>query len=111
MDDVTNTMNTAAAAEPQQPAVRVRVVDATTRKTMTDEAEVVFVPCADSEPIKLKNAALSSRNLDHVDTIRVDQMNAFELLNHRYLLVDKASLQSFLDQATATGGSDDKEAA
>ena len=58
-----------------------------------------------------KNAALSSRNLDHVDTIRVDQMNAFELLNHRYLLVDKASLQSFLDQATATGGSDDKEAA
>ncbi len=59
-----------------------------------------------------KNAALSSRNLDHVDTIRVDQMNAFELLNHRYLLVDKAGLQSFLDQAMAVaGGSDDKEAA
>ena len=37
----------------------MRVVDATTRKTMTDEAEVVFVPCADSEPIKSKNAALS----------------------------------------------------
>ena len=58
MDDVTNTMNTAAAAEPQQPAVRVRVVDATTRKTMNDISEVVFVPCADSEPIKIKNKAL-----------------------------------------------------
>ena len=57
MDDVTNTLDAAATAEPQ-PAVRVRVVDATTRKTMTDEAEVVFVPCADSEPIKIKNKAL-----------------------------------------------------
>ena len=58
MDDVTNTISMDKAAEPQQPTVRVRVVDATTRKTMTDEAEVVFVPCADSEPIKVANAAL-----------------------------------------------------
>lgn len=43
------------------------------------------------------NAALSARNIDHVDTIRVEQLNVFELLNHRYLVVDKASLQSFLD--------------
>ena len=58
MDDVTNTMNTAAAAEPQQPAVRVRVVDAATRQTMNQMTEVVFVPCPDSEPIKIKNKAL-----------------------------------------------------
>ena len=60
MDEITNTMNTdkeAATAEPQ-PAVRVRVVDATTRQTMNDISEVVFVPCADSEPIKIKNKAL-----------------------------------------------------
>ena len=38
--------------------IRVRVVDATTRQTMTDKAEVVFVPCPDSEPIKIANAAL-----------------------------------------------------
>ncbi len=44
-----------------------------------------------------RNAALSARNLDGVDTIRIDQLNAFELLNHRYLVVDKASLESFLD--------------
>ena len=43
------------------------------------------------------NAALSARNIDNVDTIRIEQLNAFELLNHRYLVVDKAALQSFLD--------------
>ena len=46
--------------QPLNPsrAVRVRVVDATTRKTMTEKTEVVFVPCRNTEPIKLKNAAL-----------------------------------------------------
>ena len=44
-----------------------------------------------------RNAALSARNLPHVDTLRIEQLNAFELLNHRYLVVDKASLQAFLD--------------
>ena len=56
MDDVTNTLDAAATAA--QPSIRVRVVDATTRQTMTDKAEVVFVPCPDSEPIKIANAAL-----------------------------------------------------
>ena len=44
-----------------------------------------------------RNAALSARNLPDVDTVRIPQLNAFELLNHRYLVVDKASLQSFID--------------
>ncbi len=53
-----------------------------------------------------RNAALSARNLEHVDIIRIDQLNVFELLNHRFLLVDRASLQAWLDQFTG-----DKEAA
>jgi hypothetical protein len=28
---------------------------------------------------------------------RIEQLNAFDLLNHRYLVVDRASLASFLD--------------
>lgn len=44
-----------------------------------------------------RNAALSARNLENVDTVRIEQINVFVLLNHRYLVVDKASLQSFLD--------------
>ena len=44
-----------------------------------------------------RNAALSARNLRDVDIIRIEQLTAFELLNHRFLVVDKASLESFLD--------------
>ena len=56
-----------------------------------------------------RNAALSARNLPEVNTIQIVQLNAFELLNHRYLVVDKASLESFLDgSAWADGGEDEK---
>ncbi|MCZ6835995.1 MAG: 50S ribosomal protein L4 [Planctomycetota bacterium] len=63
-----------------------------------------------------RNAALSARNLDHVDTVRIEQLNAFDLLNHRFLVVDKASLQAFLDGSAwpdvkAKGDKSEKEAA
>jgi large subunit ribosomal protein L4 len=59
-----------------------------------------------------RNAALSARNLDDVDTLRIAQLNAFELLNHRYLVVDRASLEAFLDgSAWSNGADEDKEAA
>ena len=44
-----------------------------------------------------RNAALSARNLESVDTIRVDQLNVFEMLNHRYLVIDRKGLEAFLD--------------
>ena len=53
-----------------------------------------------------RNAALSARNLADVDIIRVDQLNAFELLNHRFLVVERASLEAWL-----AGLRDEKEAA
>lgn len=56
-----------------------------------------------------RNTALSARNLENVDTIRIDQLNAFELLNHRYLVVDRASLEAFLDGSCF--GDDNQEAA
>ncbi|MHC4832603.1 MAG: 50S ribosomal protein L4 [Planctomycetota bacterium] len=43
------------------------------------------------------NAFRSARNLAHVDCTRIDQLNAFGLLNHRYLVTDRRSLESFLD--------------
>jgi len=46
-----------------------------------------------------RNAMLSARNIDGVDVRRVEQLNAYDLLNHRYLVVDKASLASFLDES------------
>jgi len=59
------------------------------------------------------NAALSVRNIEHIDSIRWDQLNVFELLNHRFLVIEKEMLQKYIDEAYLTGngsnGSDDKE--
>jgi large subunit ribosomal protein L4 len=49
-----------------------------------------------------RNTALSARNLPGVTTIRIEQLNAFELLNHRYLVVDRPALQAFMDAAAAS---------
>jgi len=44
-----------------------------------------------------RNGALSARNLAGVTTIRAEQLNVFELLNHRYLVIDRGSFEGFLD--------------
>ena len=44
-----------------------------------------------------RNAALAARNLADADTIRAEQLNAFELLNHRYLVIEKAQFEAFVD--------------
>jgi large subunit ribosomal protein L4 len=51
-----------------------------------------------------ENARLSARNIDGVGTTRVEQLSAFDLLNHRYVLVDKGSLQSFIDGTCFAAG-------
>ena len=56
-----------------------------------------------------RNAALSARNLADVDAIRIRQLNAFDLLNHRFLVTDKESLKSFIDGSAWS--SDEKEEA
>ncbi|MBL1215927.1 MAG: 50S ribosomal protein L4 [Planctomycetes bacterium] len=57
------------------------------------------------------NTALSARNLDDVDTIRWDQLNVFDLLNHRFLVIDRDSLQKFVDGAYMTGSGGNNGAA
>lgn len=52
------------------------------------------------------NARRSARNLDGVDTIRWEQLNAFELLNHRYLVIERAHLKAFIEGAHCTGGAE-----
>lgn len=56
-----------------------------------------------------RNAALSARNVENVDTIRVSQLNAFEMLNHRYLVIDRAGLESFLDGSCYPAAKDDNK--
>lgn len=50
------------------------------------------------------NEAKSAANLDGVTLTQADRLNAFDMLNHRYLLVDKATLQAWIDRAARQAG-------
>jgi large subunit ribosomal protein L4 len=43
------------------------------------------------------NAQLSARNIADVRTTMVHQLNVFDLLSHRFLVVDAASLKAFVE--------------
>jgi large subunit ribosomal protein L4 len=58
-----------------------------------------------------RNGLLSARNLADVSVLRVDQLNVFDLLNHRYLVLDRASLLAFIDGTAGKTASAGKEAA
>lgn len=45
---------------------------------------------------KNQGARQSAANIPYSSTTRVDQLNAFEVLNHRYLMIDRATLESFI---------------
>lgn len=45
---------------------------------------------------KSKNARMSARNIDGVMMCKADQLNTFEMLNNRYLVIDKADLEAWL---------------
>jgi len=53
---------------------------------------------------KSKNARLSARNVEGVQLCRVDQLNAFEMLNNRYLVIDKADLEAWLSGPSSQTG-------
>ncbi len=46
-------------------------------------------------------AARSASNLDDVTVTQADRLNVFDLLNHRYLVVDQATLSAWIDRAKA----------
>ena len=78
------------------------------------EAAGVDRTCLVALSTENQNAALSARNLPNVTTIRIEQLNAFELLNHRYLVVAKETLEGFVNsdpKQRAVTKSDDREAA
>ena len=57
------------------------------------------------------DAALSARNLEQVTVTQIDRLNVFDLLNHRYLVVDRASLENYLARVEARPVSGKQEAA
>jgi len=49
------------------------------------------------DPEKAKNARLGARNLEDVSLCRADQLNCFEMLNHRYLVIGREELEAWLN--------------
>lgn len=49
------------------------------------------------------HVANSARNMDEISITRVDRLNAFDLLNHRFLLVPRNDFQSYLSGLVQAG--------
>lgn len=60
------------------------------------------------DPAKSANARLSARNLDEVTLVRADQLNCFDMLNHRYLVIGRDDLEAWLKGPTSQTGKDAK---
>ncbi len=54
------------------------------------------------------NARLSARNLDGVSICRADQLNCFDMLNHRYLVIGREDLEAWLKGPQSQTGKDAK---
>lgn len=53
---------------------------------------------------KSKNARLCARNVEGVQMCRSDQLNAFEMLNNRFLVIDKSELEAWLNGPSSQTG-------
>ena len=57
--------------------------------------------CLVALPSTSGHEASSARNLEYVSITQIDRLNAFDLLNHRYLLVDKDAFQAYIERVTS----------
>lgn len=92
----------------------VRVVDGLSFETPRTKDFVAFLEAINvdrsslvalsGDAEKAKNARLSARNVEGVQLCRADQLNAYEMLNTRYLVIDKADLEAWLSGPSSRTG-------
>ena len=61
-----------------------------------------------ADPAKAESARKSGRNVEVVTMCRADQLNAFDMLNHRYLIISQADLETWLAGPWSQTGKDAK---
>ncbi|MCA9278478.1 MAG: 50S ribosomal protein L4 [Phycisphaeraceae bacterium] len=54
------------------------------------------------------NAKLSARNIDDVTICRADQLNCFQMLNCRYMVIEKSQLEAWLSGPSSQTGKEAK---
>jgi large subunit ribosomal protein L4 len=70
-----------------------------------DRTALVALPL---EGDKSANARKSARNVDNVTLCRADQLNCFDMLNHRYLVIGKPELEAWLKGPSSQTGKEAK---
>ena len=75
------------------------------RALNVDRAALVALP---SDGEKAANARRSARNLEEVTLCRADQLNCFEMLNHRYLVIGRSELEAWLSGPQSQTGKEAK---
>lgn len=61
-----------------------------------------------ADPDNSRNTRLSARNIDDVTLCRSDQLNVYELLNHRYLVIARSELEAWLAGPSSQTGKEAK---
>lgn len=74
-----------------------------------DRTALVALPGDDSVE-STRNAKLSARNVDDVTICKADQLTCYEMLNHRYLIIEKSQLEAWLSGPSGQTGKEAKTA-
>ena len=92
----------------------IRVIDDLSMKSPKTKDFVSFVDSLNlnrsalvvlsGDAAKAENVRLSARNVEDVTLCPIDQMTCFEMLNHRYLVIGKAELESWLSGPSSQTG-------
>ena len=61
-----------------------------------------------ADAAKSENARKSGRNVEDVTLVRADQLNCFDMLNNRYLVIQKSDLEAWLSGPWSQTGKDAK---
>ncbi|MEE9403870.1 MAG: 50S ribosomal protein L4 [Algisphaera sp.] len=56
--------------------------------------------CLVALPDVTGHEAASSKNLENISVTQIDRLNAFDLLNHRYLVVPKQAFEAYVERVT-----------
>lgn len=99
LDNEVRVVDTISLPETKTAAVRAMLASLNIDKTAL---------LALSAEERSEGARRSARNLDGVSLCRADQLTCFEMLNHRYLVIEKGELEAWLSGPSSQTGKDAK---
>lgn len=93
MDNEVRVIDSIAFAQPKTKAFQEFLAS-----IKVDRSALIALPM---DSTSSHNAVLSGRNVEGVTIVRCDQINAFNMLNHRYMVIGKGDLEAWLIGASS----------